>query len=206
VSIVHRESFEYGDVINGALPTGWECEEQFAAWITKDNEFQIQPANHGDWSGTVFWFSKEKITPNTGVYFTFKYIGNQEGFTLGLDAIKNNGERIPNGESGFHSVAMQMMDALSAHIIKDAWQNSDSFEGNLRLREDTWYETVLALDDSNNYMIKIWQPDTPEQQITYFKKWDDFPDEYYFISWVTAKRRLLIDDFTVFKFEEIAQE
>lgn len=193
--------------MDGLLPLGWECDEKNAAWVTKDNQFKIQPANTGDWSGTVFYFSQDKIIPNKGVYFTFKYTGNKESFTLGFDSINKYGERIAFGEGGFHSVAMQMMDDVaSAHIIRDAWQGSNFFDGNLKLREDTWYEVALGFDNNNNYIIKIWQPETPTQQITYLKKWDDFPREYYFISWVSAKRSLLIDDFTVFTFENFTQK
>jgi hypothetical protein len=81
-----------------------------------------------------------------------------------------------------------------------------SLKGNLRLQEDTWYNIVLAFDGNQDYLIKIWQPDDPEKQLTYLRNWKDFPDKYYFISWITAKRRLLMDDFTVFKFEEIVQK
>lgn len=203
LSILHRDSFEF--VLENTIPVGWVCDEKYAAWITQDNQFKIQPASDG--SGTVFYFQEEKLTANKGVFFTFKYTGEKETFTLGLDSVGKNGDRIPFGESGFYSVAMQRENTVtSAHIIKEGWQNSDFFDGNLKLREDTWYEIALGLDDNNNYIIKIWQPEAPEQQITYFKKWDDFPDEYYFISWISSKRSLLIDDFTVFKFDEIIQK
>ena len=193
--------------MDGMPPLGWECDEEYTAWVTEENNFKIKPKDNGDWSGTVFYFSMDKITPNKGVYFTFKYTGNKESFTLGFDSLNKYGERIAIGEGGFHSVAMQMMDDVaSAHILRDAWQGSNFFAGNLKLREDTWYEIALGFDNNNNYIIKIWQPETPTQQLTYFKKWEDFPHEYYFISWVSAKRSISIDDFTVFTFENFAQK
>lgn len=203
LSVMHRDGFQY--VLDNMLPAGWECDERYAGWITKENQFKIQPASSG--SGTVCYFSQENIAPQTGVYFTFKYTGTREAFTLGLDATKENGERIAFGEGGFHSVAMQMENAVvSAHIIREGWQNSNPFNGNLTLREDTWYDVALGLDDKNNYIIKIWQPENPQQQITYFRKWDDFPHSYYYISWISSKRSLLIDDFTIFNFGEVTQQ
>ena len=204
-SVIHRDSFEY--IMAGLLPNGWECDEKFAGWITEHNQFRIHPTDNGAWSGTVCYFSQERITPNKGVYFTFQYTGGKETFTLGLDTIRTNGERIKLGEDKFHSVALQMENiSVSAHIIREGWQNSTPFKGNLRLKEDTWYEVALGLDNKNNYIIKVWQAENPEQQITYFRTWDDFPHIYYFISWISAKRSLLIDDFTVFKFDEIMEK
>lgn len=204
LSISHRDSFEF--VIENVLPAGWACDEKYAGWITKDSQFKMKPADNGAWSGTVCYFSQEIITPQKGVYFKFKFTGGQEAFTLGIDALKGNGERIKFGESGFHSVAMQMENTVvSAHILKEGWQNSNPFKGNLRLREDTWYDVAIGLDENNNYIIKIWQPETPDQQITYLRQWEDFPHSYYYISWISARRSLVIDDFTVFNFEELTQ-
>jgi DNA-binding CsgD family transcriptional regulator len=202
VSIVHRDSFEYADAINGALPAGWECDQQFAAWITKDNQFQIQPAG-----GTAFWFSKERITPSTGVYFTFKYAGSQENFTLGFDNIDTNGDRIHWQDTNFRSVVMDVRNQTPiVYRNFGGASTKGGFQGSLRLQEDTWYNIALAFDENQNYLIKVWQPEAPEQQITYLMKWEDYPHEYYFIGWVSPKRSLLIDDFTVFTFEEIVQK
>lgn len=205
ISIEQRNSFEY--IKDGLIPEGWICEEEFAARATKDNQFKIQPADKGDWSATVFYFSKEKITPGTAVYFTFMYTGDKEAFTLGFDALQGNGQLIKNGEKGFYSVAMQVMEKnLSAHIIQDTFKGEGYFKGDLKLRENTWYDIVLGFDNEENYIIKLWQPDDPETQLTYVRNWKDFPTNYYFIGWVSAKRSLLIDDFTVFKFDSIILE
>jgi len=201
VTIVYRDGFEY--VIGGLAPQGWETDERNAIWVTTENQLKAQPADTGyDWSGTVFYFSKEIIVPNSGVYFTFKYIGLLQIFTLGFDAVTKKGERIKGND--FYSVAMQMDDNFpSAHIIQGTFLGTGYFKGNLRLQEDTWYDIALGFDDKENYIIKIWNPDYPEKQLTYVRNWKDFPTNYHFISWLGAKRSLLIDDFTVFKFDSI---
>lgn len=200
VSILYTDSFQFK--FKDYLPDGWVSEEKYSGWVTEDNQFKIQPRE-----STVFYFSQTKITQNEGIYFTFKYTGSKQGFSLGFDALNRNGERIKFGEGGFYSVAMQMNDDVAtAHINKDGWVGSDFFSGNMKLQEDTWYDIVLGMDDSNNYIIKLWLPNMPDQQITYYKKWDGFPQDYYFISWIAKDRSLLIDDFSIFKFGEILQK
>jgi len=200
VSVVHRETFEY--VIQNAVPAGWESEEKYALWVTKENQLKAQPTDNGNWSGTVFYFSGEKIIPNTGVYFTFKYTGTAEGFTLGFDNINPSGERITG--DNFHSVAMELRNSsLLVYGTRQRNQVRGSFKGNLALKPDTWYDITLGHDTNDNFVIKIWDPADPEKQLSYLRTWEDFPTAYYFISWISAKRSLLMDDFTVFKFDEI---
>jgi hypothetical protein len=155
----------------------------------------------------VFYYPREVINPGEGVYFKFKYIGTQESFTLGFDNVRANGERIPGGEDGFRSVAMQMAEkTLSAHIIQNKFQGDGYFVGNISLEEDSWYHIALAFDGKGDYIIKIWDPDTTKSPLVYLRNWADFPEAYYFISWVGTKRTLWMDDFTIFSFEDILRE
>lgn len=205
ISIIHRESFEF--VSENAVPQGWESDEKGAIWVTRENQLKAQPKDTGAaWHGTVFYFSGEQIAPQTGVYLTFKFIGTAEAFTLGLDNVDQNGERISG--SNFHSVAMQTTDKnVLVHGIQKGSQFSGSFKGNLlTLEPDTWYDIVLGYDAGNNFIIKVWDPNNLGNQSTYLRNWKDFPTAYCFISWVSAKRPLLIDDFTIFKFDEITQK
>jgi hypothetical protein len=64
---------------------------------------------------------------------------------------------------------------------------------------------ALAFDQNQKFIIKLWDPNNPQSQITYLREWSDFPSEYYFISYTSAKWSLLMDDFTVFRFDEIIQ-
>jgi hypothetical protein len=203
VSVINRESFEY--VLPNTKPLGWGTDENFAIWVTKENQLMAKPTDNGNWSGTVFYFSGEKITPNKGVYFAFKYTGAAESFTLGFDNVNPNGERITG--DNFHSVAMEIRDRqLLVYGTQKRNQVKGAFKGDLKLEEDTWYEIALAYNKNHDFVIKIWDPNDPQKQLTYLRNWQDFPSSYYFISWISAKRSLLIDNFTVFKFNEIIQE
>jgi hypothetical protein len=202
VSILSRQSFEF--VMQGMAPDGWQSEEDRAVWIAEENQLKAKALASS--FGTVFYYSKEIIHPNQGVYFTFKYKGTAESFTLGFDNVNPNGERVI-GE-GFRSVAMEMknQDLIVYRNDKGA-TSKGSFKGNLRLLEDNWYDIALAFDEEHNFIIKIWQPgNNPAEQLTYLRKWEDFPDLYYFISWLSSNRELMIDDFTVFEFGEILQK
>ena len=204
VSVIYHDSFQY--VIQGMTPRGWQTDQQDAIWITEENQLKVQPLPSS--VGTVFYYSGEAMTPNKGVYFTFKYNGTSENFTLGFDNVAANGERIP-GPFGphFRSVAMEVRNQDLIVYRNDGGASSKGlFEGNLRLLEDTWYDIALAFDENHNFIIKIWQPDNPEKQLTYLRQWEDFPDRYYFISWINSKRSLLLDDFSVFNFDQIVQE
>jgi hypothetical protein len=201
VSVTYHDSFQY--VIHGMTPQGWQTDQQNAIWITEENQLKAQPLPSS--VGTVFYYSGETIIPNTGVYFTFKYSGTSENFTLGFDNVDANGERILGPD--FRSVAMEVSNQnLIVYRNDNRATSKGLFEGNLRLLEDTWYDIALAFDENHNFIIKIWQPESPEKQLTYLRNWQDFPDRYYFISWINSKRSLLIDDYTVFNFDKIVQK
>jgi len=202
-SLVYSDDFATTDY--HAIPQGWEIDQQDAAGVTKDKQFRVQPADTGNWSAAIFYFTKENITPNSGVYFKFKYTGTKEAFTLGFDAVGENGQLIKNGSKGFYSVAMTIenKNIPSAHIIQDTFQGTGYFKGGLKLQEDTWYDVLMGYDTAGNYIIKLWQPENPVKQLLYVRNWEKFPTSYQFISWTSSKRVLWIDDFTVFKFDSI---
>ena len=203
VSIIHHDSFEF--IMQGMAPQGWESAEQYAIWVTEDGQLKAEPLDHGTWSGTVFYYTGEKIIPNRGVTFLFKYTGTAEGFSLGFDNINPNGEFI-RGDN-FHSISLNMLDRdIKLYGIQKRNQIRGSFKGNLSVQEDVWYNIVLAQDKDHNFIIRLWDPHTPEKHLTYFRNWQEFPTAYYFISFISSKRTLLLDDFIVFKFDEIIQE
>jgi hypothetical protein len=203
IAVIYHDSFEY--VMQNVAPQGWKSDENYAIWVTEENQLKAQPVDNGTGSGTVFYFSGEKIIPNTGVHFLFKYEGTTESFTLGFDNINSNGERVLG--DNFHSVAMEMRwTDLLVYGNQNRRTTRGAFQGSLGLRPDTWYNITLAHDKKHNFMIKVWDPNDPQKQLTHFHTWEDFPTSYYFISWISAKRSLLIDDFTVFQFDEIIRE
>ena len=59
VSVIHHDIFEYR--MQGMIPQGWQSDEKYAIRITDENQLKANPADNGPWSGTVFYFSEEKI-------------------------------------------------------------------------------------------------------------------------------------------------
>lgn len=206
ISVIHRDSFEY--VLQNQMPIGWDVTEKYSMWVTSENQLIIKPMGDGSpWSRTFFAYLGENILPNSGVFFTFKYtLGSSEEFTLGLDNVNPNeilGERWDN----FHSVAMNITNGgFGVHGIQRNNQIEGTFKGNLSPQQNTWYNIAIAFDQNQKFIIKIWDPNNPQVQLTYLREWPDFPSEYYFISYTSSKWSWSMDDFTVFKFDEIIQQ
>ncbi|MGC1376789.1 MAG: hypothetical protein WA821_11210 [Anaerolineales bacterium] len=203
-------SVEYQDNFDGAadaLPSGWICSEPSAAWVTSDNQFEIKSASQVNGTGMTVYFSRAQITPNTGVYFTFQYSGVVQNFTLGVNAVGSNGQIAAKGQKDFYSVTLEMSDkVLTAHTVQKTVSTKGPFRGDLKLQEGAWYNIALGLDGDKNFIIKLWSPTDPRKQLFYTYKSKEFPTTYYFIGWVSAKRSLLIDNFTIFKFDEILEK
>jgi hypothetical protein len=202
VTLIYQDNFDF--IMEGLAPEGWETTEKYSLRETEKNELKV---NGIEIPGMVFYFPEEVINPGEGVYFKFKYIGTQGALTLGFDNISKTGELIPNGEDGFHSVAMVMDEqTLYAHIVQNKFHGDGYFKGNIRLQEDTWYQIALGFDEKGDYIIKIWDPDATQSPLVYIRNWADFPTSYYFISWISNLRTLWMDDFIIFNFDRIVQE
>jgi len=203
IQVIYKDDFEYR--IQGEVPKGWVTRDNNALLRkNKDSNFKIDPRT--DTIGDIFYFTEESITPGKGVFLTFQYTGANNNFTWGLDNINAQGEFFQFNTDGYYSFAMQMLStSLSAHVIEGPYLKDDNFNGDLKLIEGTWYNFVIAFDKNDNYIIKIWAPDSPENQLSYTRNWPNSPKEYYFISWIGAERSLWMDDFTIFSFDELAQ-
>jgi len=209
INVIYRDEFHF--VVQGRTPNGWEIFFNSTSHATlsetKDSTFRISTVDDGPWSGILYYYSQEVINPNEGVYFSFKYSGTGDNFTWGIDSFKENGELFEERIDGYYSVAMQMDDfGVSAHIIQGNFQGDGYFKGDLKLQEDTWYDLFLAFDEDENYIIVIWNPETPENQLVYIRQWQDFPKAYYFVSWMSATRSLWMDNFTIFSFDDVIPE
>jgi hypothetical protein len=202
VSVEYQDNF---DDATDVLPPGWISSEPLAARGRIDGEFEIKSASQQNGTGVTVYFSNEPITPNTGVYFTFQYTGMLQNFTLGMDAVGSNGQITSKaGQKDFYSVAMQMQEKkVTAQSVLRSSSTKSPFRGDLKLEEGTWYDIALGFDGDKNFIIKIWSPADPRKQLIYLYKSKEFPTSYYFVSSVSSKRSLLIDNFTVFKFDQI---
>ncbi len=203
VQALYKDDFNF--MIQGMSPNGWvSIDDNAVLRIAKDNNVKIIP--RPGTNGGIFYFEGMSITPGMGVLFTFQYTGNTNVFTLGLDNIDANGRFFDFKTDGYYSFALQMFNKnLSAHVIEGPYLKDDPFKGNLSLLEGVWYSYMMAFDNDNNYMIMIWEPHSPDNQLIYNRHWENSPTEYYFISWIGEERELWMDEFTVFSFDEILE-
>jgi hypothetical protein len=200
INVLYRDEFDY--IMDGLAPENWETSEEYSLRETKDSEFKINGIQD---PGMVFYYPAEVINPGEGVYFTFKFMGTEAEFTLGFDNFQANGELIPYGGENFHSVAFLLGDTPSTHAIRNNVQSDEVFNGNLELQEGNWYHFAMGFTDEGDYLIKIWDPTVLQSPLVYMANWPGFPDEYYFISWVSNQRTLWMDNFTIFEFDSITQ-
>jgi hypothetical protein len=204
LSIIYHDEFNY--VTDNMIPQGWESSQRGSIWITKKNNLLIQPNGSGEWDGPVVHFTKEIISPNTGIYFTFKFIGMKQNFTLGIDSVTEDGELIPGKNSSYASFAMQDENNLPRpHFLHNNYTQYDVFKGNLPYMEDNWYDIIISIDDKGNYLMKIWDPNDTTRQLSYIKNRVDLPKYYFFTTWIAPQRSLYIDDFTIIRFTSIVQ-
>jgi len=204
VHILYKDDFDYK--IQGMSPNEWiSTNDNAVLRISKDSNVKITPNVNSQ--GGVFYYNEKTITPGEGVFLTFQYTGIKNIFTWGLDNVNAQGEFFQFKTDGYYSFAMQMFDKnLSAHVIEGPYLKDDPFKGDLKLIEGTWYNYIVAFDKNNNYIIKVWEPNSPESQLIYTRKWENSPTAYYFISWVGAERSLWMDEFTIFSFDDILQQ
>ncbi len=204
VNVLYQDDFKYH--IRGLSPEGWETAQDAATLrVIEGGWFKITPRPKS--SGDTFYYTGQPIRPGQGVSLLFQYMGTKDTFTWGIDNINAQGRFFRFKSEGYYSFAMQMLGpSLSAHVIEGPYLKDDDFKGTLKLLEGTWYGLLIAFDKQDNYIIKIWNPEAPGDELVYVRNWPNSPTSYYFISWIGAGRTLLVDDFTIFGFDELSQE
>jgi len=204
VHVLYKDDFKYR--IQGESPSGWiSIDDNAVLRVIKDNNVKVAP--RANTNGGLFYYGKKAINPGEGVFLTFQYTGTNNIFTWGLDNINAQGEFFKFKTNGYYSFAMQMFDHnLSAHVIEGPYLKDDNFKGDLKLSEGVWYNIALAFDKENNYIVKIWEPNSPDNQLVYTRHWPNSPTAYYFISWIGEKRILWMDEFTIFDFDNLIQQ
>jgi hypothetical protein len=199
LEILFAEDFDASQISN-YHPEGWgEDGSKSNVFVDSGGRLRIVGEDN------VVYFSGESISKNEIIYMLFQY---SEGsfFTMGIDALKPNDERVPFGTGGtgvFSSVALQMRDTLTAHIINEPYQKDELFDGSLELKSLTWYAFALSLTEDNHFAIKVWDPVHPTDMLTYEVERQGMANQYLFIMWIDNGARLYLDDFTLLKFSEV---
>ncbi len=202
VQIVFRDNFDFK--MQGIAPDGWKSiNDEIVPRVTKSNTAGFTPRSNGG----IIYYGAEVINPGEGVFFNFQYDGTINDITLGLDNIDTQGNFFQHKTEGYYSFAAQMHNqTLYGHVIEGPYQKAFNFTGAIKFIQGTWYSCMIALDKENNYILKIWETDSPENQMSYVRNWPDTPKAYYFVSWIGAKRGLLMDEFTIFSFDKMILE
>ena len=207
ISPVLSDNFEYK--ADRTSPVNWTDEDdQNALQITKNNILQIQTTSGSNAYGTVFYYNKQVIQPNSGIYVNFRYSGTAGDFTLGMDVVGSDGKLIPNGKNNNYATFAMVMHGITAypHSIFNGVEKQDNFQGALNFTQNNWYAFTVARDDKDTYLVKIWSLDDPGKSISYEHTFNSSPDTYRFISWTPRGQVIQLKNFVMFNFDSFLQK
>ncbi len=196
IEVIHRQDF--GDNLNLSAfsPIGWSADGE-KLYTTSDAVLEINGQN------SVAFYQYELISLNEAVILRFRF-APQANFAIGVDGAAL-GQRIPAFQPGFRSVTMEFHNGPMVYFNSE--QNRDStptrFEGDLKLLPEVWYMYTLGFAEGKQFIIKVWDPENPENVLVYQDQVEDMRNMNIFIMWVDRNDILHIDDFTIIKFSEL---
>ena len=187
---------DFGDNVDlGAFsPVGWNADVE-RLFTTSDAALEINGRK------TVAFYQDELISLNEAVVLRFRF-APQATFSIGIDGAAL-GARIPALQPGFRSITMEFRDR--PRVLFNSERNSypTNLEGDLQLLPEVWYMYTLGFAEGKQFIIKVWDPENPENLLVYQDQVDDMRNENIFIMWVDRNDTLHIDDFTIIKFSEL---
>lgn len=194
IAIVFQQDF--GDNLNLAAfsPLGWIADGE-KLFTTTDAALEINGRN------SVAFYEDETISPNEAVIVRFKF-APQSSFSIGIDGARQ-GQRIPAFQPGFRSVTMDFRNSPLVFFNSEQNHYYTRFDGALKFLPDVWYMYTLGFAQDKQFIIKVWDPENPENVLVYQKQVNEMPDQNLFIMWVNQNDKLYIDDFTLIKFSEL---
>ena len=187
---------DFGDDLNLAAfsPVGWNADGE-RLFTTSDAALEINGRN------TVAFYQDELISLNEAVVLRFRF-APQATFSIGIDGAAL-GARIPALQPGFRSITMEFRNR--PRVLFNSERNSypAHVDGDLQLLPEVWYMYTLGFAEGKQFIIKVWDPENPENLLVYQDQVDDMRNVNIFIMWVDRNDTLHIDDFTIIKFSEL---
>jgi hypothetical protein len=194
IEVIHRQDFGDNSNLSSFSPIGWSADGE-KLYTTSDYALEINGRN------SVAFHQYELINLNEAFILRFRF-APQATFSIGIDGAAL-GQRIPAFQPGFRSLAMEFRN--SPRVLFNSERNSypTRFEGDLKLLPEVWYMYTLGFAEGKQFIIKVWDPENPENVLVYQDQVEDMRDMNIFIMWVDRNDILHIDDFTIIKFSEL---
>ena len=194
IKVILRQDF--GDNLNLAAfsPTSWDADGE-KLYTTSEAALEINGRN------SVAFYAHKMISLNEAVVLRFQF-APQATFSIGIDGAAL-GARIPHLQPGYRSITMEFRN--SPRVLFNAERNSTPtrFEGDLKLLPEVWYMYTLGFAEGKQFIIKVWDPENPENVLVYQDQVNDMRNTNIFIMWVDRNDILQIDDFTIIEFSEL---
>ena len=187
---------DFGDKVDlGTFsPVGWNADGE-RLFTTGDDALEIIGRNN------VAFYQDELISLKEAVVLRFRF-APQATFSIGIDGAAL-GARIPAFQPGFRSITMEFRNR--PRVLFNAERNSypARVEGDLQLLPEVWYMYTLGFAEGKQFVLKVWDPENPENILVYQDQVDEMRNVNIFIMWVDQNDTLQIDDFTIIKFSEL---
>jgi hypothetical protein len=194
IEVIFQQDFGDNSNLGAFSPLGWNADGE-RLFTTSDAILEINGRN------SVAFYQDELISLNEAVVLRFRF-APQATFSIGIDGAAL-GQRIPAFQPGFRSVTMEFRN--SPMVLFNSEQNSypSRFDSDLKLLPEVWYMYTLGFAEGKQFIIKIWDPENPENVLVYQDRVDDMRNTNILIVWVDQNDILQIDDFTIIKFSEL---
>ncbi len=194
IDVIYRDDF--GSNLLGLSPTGWHTDGE-RVYTTNEASLEINGRS------VVAYLDSPTISANEAVIVRFKFSPGSH-FTIGIDGLRQD-QRIPAFQPGFRSISIEFKNSPLAYYVREQNHYYARFEGNLKLLPDIWYMYTQGFAPGKQFVIKIWDPENPNNVLTHTRQVDDMTNENIFIMWVEQGSRLFIDDLTFIKFSQLLE-
>ena len=194
IEVIFQQDFGDNVDLGAFSPVGWNADGE-RLFTTSDSALEINGQN------TVAFYQDELINLNEAVVLRFRF-APQATFSIGIDGAAL-GARIPALQPGFRSITMEFRNRPKVLFNSERNSYPAHVEGDLQLLPEVWYMYTLGFAEGKQFIIKVWDPENPENILVYQDRVDDMRNVNIFIMWVDRNDTLHIDDFTIIKFSEL---
>lgn len=165
---------DFGDKVDlgTCSPVGWNADGE-RLFTTGDDALEIIGRNN------VAFYQDELISLNEAVVLRFRF-APQATFSIGIDGAVL-GARIPAFQPGFRSITMEFRNR--PRVLFNAERNSypARVEGDLQLLPEVWYMYTLGFAEGKQFVLKVWDPENPENILVYQDQVDEMRNVNIFI-------------------------
>jgi hypothetical protein len=164
IEVILHQNFGDNAGLGAFSPVGWDADGE-RLFTTSDAALEINGRN------SVAFYQDELISFNEAVVLRFRF-APEAVFSMGIDGAAL-GVRIPALQPGFRSITMEFRDRPRVLFNTDQNSYPAQVDGDLQLLPEVWYMYTLGFAQGKQFIIKIWDPENPENILIYQDQVED---------------------------------